>query len=393
LDPLLRMNWFDRRRSRWYDTVNQAIKKPGFSHKKIHIVKNLVPSKGEGFTVKALVLTAYNHFAYQDVPEPQVGADDVLIQVQACGICGSDVHGMDGSSGRRIPPIVMGHEASGIVTQVGESVTGWQAGDRVTFDSTLYCGTCYFCRRGLMNLCDDRRVLGVSCETYRQHGAFAEYVAVPQRILYRLPEGLSFEQAAMTEAVSIALHAVARTPISLNDTAVVVGAGMIGLLVVQALRAAGCGQILAVDLDRQRLDLACALGADAGFRSDADDVLEAVRQRTAGRGADIAFEVVGFTPTLQLAILCLRKGGSLTLVGNLSPRAEFPLQSTVTRQLTLNGSCASCGEYPAGLDMIARRAINVDALISAVAPLSEGARWFERLYRKEPGLMKVILRP
>ena len=209
-----------------------------------------------GQCMKALVLEQPNQLVYQDVPQPVIGPDDVLIQVKATGICGSDIHGMDGSTGRRIPPIIMGHEAAGMIAQVGAEVSGWQVGDRVTFDSTVYCGTCYYCRRGEINLCDNRRVLGVSCAEYRQHGAFAEYVGVPQHILYRLPDTLTFTQAAMVEPVSIAVHAVERTPLALNDTAVVVGAGMIGLLVVQALRAAGCGQIIAVDLDPGRLALA-----------------------------------------------------------------------------------------------------------------------------------------
>ena len=343
--------------------------------------------------MKALVLEEYNHFVYVEMPKPQIGAKDVLIQVKACGICGSDVHGMDGSSGRRIPPVIMGHEASGVIVETGDGVSDWRVGERVTFDSTVYCGECFYCRRGEINLCDNRRVLGVSCDEYRQHGAFAEYIAVPQHILYRLPTGMSFEQAAMVEAVSIALHAVGRVPIILNDTAVVVGTGMIGLLVVQALRAAGCGQILAVDLDQDRLDLACKLGADAGLNSQTLDAQGEVRMRTGGRGAEIAMEVVGISPTLNLAIQCLKKGGALGLVGNLAPNTEFPLQYVVTRELTLYGSCSSRGEYPACLDLIARGTIDVDALISAVAPLSEGASWFDRLYGGERGLMKVILTP
>jgi L-iditol 2-dehydrogenase len=343
--------------------------------------------------VKALVLEAYKQLVYKDVPEPRIGPEDVLVGVKACGICGSDVHGMDGSTGRRQPPLVMGHEASGVIAEVGEAVVGWEEGDRVTFDSTIYCGECHFCRRGLINLCDHRRVLGVSCDDYRQHGALAEYAAVPQRILFHLPEGVAFAQAAMVEPVSIAFHAAGRAPITLNDAAVVVGAGMIGLLIVQTLRAAGCGRIVAVDLDPSRLDLARQLGADAALRSDQNDVVAEVLALTEQRGADMAFEVVGITPTLDLATRSLRKGGSLVLVGNLAPKTDFLLQAVVTRQLTFYGSCASCGEYPACLDMIARGAINVDALMSAVAPLEDGATWFERLYNKEPGLMKVILEP
>ncbi len=342
--------------------------------------------------MKALVLVSSNSFIYQDVPKPQIGPADVLVQVEACGICGSDVHGMDGSTGRRIPPVIMGHEASGVIADVGPEVYGWQAGERVTFDSTVYCGSCTFCRRGKINLCDDRRVLGVSCQDYLQDGAFATFIAVPQHILYRLPDSLSFEQATMVEALSIAVHAVDRTPICLNDSAVVVGAGMIGLLVIQALKAAGCGHIIAVDLDQIRLDLACQLGADKGYHPD-DQLATTILEQTGGRGADHAFEVVGANPTLDLAIRSVRKGGSVTLVGNIAPSTNFPLQHVVTREITLYSSCASSGEYPACLDLIDRGIVNVEALISAVAPLSEGAIWFQRLYDREPGLLKVILRP
>jgi L-iditol 2-dehydrogenase len=343
--------------------------------------------------MKALVLEAYNRFVYKDVPQPVIGPDEVKIHVRACGICGSDVHGMDGSTGRRIPPVIMGHEAAGVIAELGSDVAGWQVGDTVTFDSTIYCGRCFFCRRGETNLCDHRRVLGVSCDEYRQEGAFAEFVAVPQHVLYRLPKGFAFERAALVEALSVAFHAVGRVPISLDDAAVVVGAGMIGSLVIQSLRLAGCGDIIAVDLDPSRLELARELGADEALNPSDDDVVEAVLGLTGGRGADLAFEVVGVSPTLNLALGCLRKGGAVTMVGNVAPQTEFPLQDAVTRELTLVGTCASRGEYPACLDMIARGAINVDALISAVAPLSEGASWFDRLYNREPGLFKVVLTP
>jgi L-iditol 2-dehydrogenase len=343
--------------------------------------------------LKALVLTGYSHFEIQDVAIPEVGPDEVLIKVHACGICGSDIHGMDGSTGRRIPPIIMGHEAAGTIAAVGSHVTGWAVGDRVTFDSTIYCGQCDYCVRGQVNLCNRRRVLGVSCGDFRQDGAFAEFVAVPQHILYRLPEGLSFEHAAMVEPVSIALHAVSRLPIRLNDTAVVVGAGMIGLLVVQGLRAAGCGRVYAVDVEPARLELACRLGADEGIPARQGDVVAEIARRTAGRGADLAVEAVGVAETVLTAIGCVRKGGSVGLVGNITPKTELPLQAVVTRELTLYGSCASAGEYPACLDLIARKTIQVEPLIAAVADLSEGAGWFDRLHRGGAGLMKVILRP
>jgi len=343
--------------------------------------------------MKALVLEQYNQFVYQDMPEPEVGKDDVLIKVEACGICGSDVHGMDGSTGRRQPPIVMGHEAAGVIAEVGANVPNFKQGDRVTFDSTVYCGKCWYCRRKQINLCDNRMVLGVSCDDYRRDGAFAEYVAVPGHILYSLPDKVTFSQAAVVEACSIAFHAVQRMPVSSNDTAVVVGAGMIGLLVVQALRVADCVKIIAIDIDRDRLDLARKLGADVGLKADTANIKHEVLDLTAGRGADIAFEAVGINETFKTAVEVLRKGANLALVGNLSAGVDFPLQAVVTREISLYGCCASCGEYPACLDTIAGGKINVDALISAEAPLAEGASWFKKLYDREPGLMKVILRP
>ncbi len=343
--------------------------------------------------MKALVLKEPNRFVYEDVPPPEFGDTDVLIEVRACGICGSDVHGMDGSTGRRQPPIIMGHEASGVVAGVGRGVTEWKQGDRVTFDSTIYCGECWYCRRGEINLCDRRRVLGVSCDDYRQHGAFADNVAVPERILYRLPDDISYEQASMVEALSIAVHAVGISPLCLNDVAVVLGSGMIGLLVVQVLRTAGCGTIIAVDIDSRKLDLAQKLGANTAFNSKECNVPEEVKKLTDGRGADLAFEVVGISETVKAGVESLRKGGNLTLVGNLSPSVEFPLQSVVTRQIEVRGSCASCGEYPTCLDLIAKKRVDVDPLISAIAPLHEGGLWFQRLYEKEQDLMKVILRP
>lgn len=341
--------------------------------------------------MKALSLEQYKQFQYRDVPDPEFGDEDVLLRVQACGICGSDVHGMDGSSGRRIPPIIMGHEASGVIEKVGAKVAGWKPGDRVTFDSTVFCGECKFCQRGQINLCDNRRVMGVSCGDYRQHGAYAELVSVPARILFRIPDDLSFEEAAFVEPVSIALHAVGLIPINGGETAVVVGAGMIGLLVLQALKAAGCGQVFCVDLDPKKLEMAKSLGADGTFISDGETAAKIVAATDGG--ADVAMEVVGISATLNLAISCLRKGGKLGAVGNLAAQTEFPLQAVVTRELTIYGSCACNGEYGDALEAISDGSIRVRPLMSAVAPLSEGAAWFDRLYAGEEDLLKVILKP
>ena len=343
--------------------------------------------------MKAMLLSEYKKLDLVDMPQPDVGPNDLLIEVAACGICGSDIHGWDGSSGRRVPPIVMGHEAAGRVAAIGKNVTRFAEGDRVTFDSTVSCGRCPNCRAGAINLCDHRQVLGVSCEEFRRHGAFAEYVVVPESITYPLPAEMPFEHAALIEAVSIGVHAANRTPVRLGDTAVVVGSGMIGLLTIQAIRLAGCAKVIAVDLEQSKLDTARQLGADVGLNAAQVDVVQEVLKLTDGRGADVALEVVGATPTVQTAIACTRKGGAITLIGNLAPNVELPLQSVVTRELSIFGSCASKGEYPECIEFMRRGDIQVAPLITAVAGLDEGPNWFHRLYEGEPGAMKVVLQP
>jgi L-iditol 2-dehydrogenase len=343
--------------------------------------------------MKALLLSEYKHLALTDLPTPAPGAGEVLIQVAACGICGSDVHGYDGGSGRRIPPIVMGHEAAGVVAAVGDGATSYRVGDRVTFDSTVYCGDCEFCRRGEVNLCEHRQVVGVSCGEYRRAGAFAEYVTVPERILYRLPDKLSFSDAAMLEAVSVAIHAVRIVEVAGGETALVIGAGMIGLLILQAARAAGCSRIFVADVDATRLELARSLGADAVIESSRESLTSRIEELTGGRGVDLVFEAVGRPETVASAIDCTRKGGTVALVGNISPEVSIPLQKVVTRQIRLQGSCASAGEYPQAMDWVAEGKVKVAPLITAVAPLAEGPSWFARLYAREPNLMKVVLDP
>ncbi len=343
--------------------------------------------------MKALLLTEYKHLEVAEIPVPDIGANDLLIRVQACGICGSDIHGWDGSSGRRIPPLVMGHEAAGIVAAVGSNVSDFSEGDRVTFDSMLSCGSCWFCRKGDPNLCDNRMVLGVSCGDYRRYGAFAEYVSVPERITYHIPDSLSFEHAAMIEAVSVAVHAANRTPVTLGDTAVVVGSGMIGLLVNQAIRLAGCSRVIATDVNEHRLKVARSLGADVTINAANEDVPARVKELTQGRGADVALEAVGTAPTIQSAIACTRKGGAVTLVGNVTPQIDLPLQEVVTREVSLYGTCGCSGEYPACIDLLESGAIQVEPLITARAGLEEGAAWFQRLYDGEPNAMKVLICP
>lgn len=348
--------------------------------------------------MKALLLSEYNRLdVTNEMPRPTPGRGEVLIRIEACGICGSDVHGYDGSSGRRIPPLVMGHEAAGTVAGVGDGVRQFGPGDRVTFDSTVYCGECEYCRAGEVNLCDNRQVVGVSCGDYRRHGAFAEYVVVPERIVYRLPDELGFAEAAMLEAVSVGLHAVREAGLRGRESALVIGAGMIGLLTLQAARALGCARVFVADLDATRLALAREMGADqtihmSGAASGAA-LVDEVHRLTGGKGVDVVFEAVGRDQTVAASIDGVRKGGTVVLIGNITPEVKLPLQKVVSRQIRLQGTAASSGEYPEAIELMRTGAIRVKRLITAVAPLEDGPEWFERLHKGEPNLMKVVLTP
>jgi L-iditol 2-dehydrogenase len=343
--------------------------------------------------MKALVLDKYMELNYRDFEDPVIASNEVLVNVKAVGICGSDVHGMDGSTGRRQPPLIMGHEASGEIVELGSAVTDWQPGDRVTFDSTIYPLNDWFTLKGRYNLSDNRKVLGVAPKEYKRHGAFAEYVAIPEHILYKLPENVSFEQAAFVEPVAVAAHAVKRSNVQVGQSALVIGTGMVGMFVVKMLEIAGANPIIAIDVDDSKLEMAKEFGATHIGNSQEKNLFEKILQVTKHRGADFGFEVVGISETVNLCINNLRKGGTAVLVGNVSPKVEMPLQKIVTTEISVLGSCAINGEYELVLDLMASGKIQVEKMISKVAPLSEGAAWFKRLYHKEPGLNKVILVP
>jgi len=343
--------------------------------------------------LKALVYTKPYCFEYSDFPDPGVGDDEVLINVRACGICGSDVQGFTGKTGRRIPPLIMGHEAAGIVEETGENVKGYEKGDRVCFDSTVYCNKCRPCRKGFFNRCESRQVLGVSTPEFKRHGAFAEYVAVPWWIVSKIPDNMSFTQASLLEPASIGTHAGNRAPISTNDTVVVIGAGTIGLFILQAARLRGAARVFVADINEFRLGVAKKLGADKVINPLKSDLRETIFKETKNRGVDVTFEAVGYAQTFLDGVSITKTGGHLVAVGNLEKAAEFNLQELVARELTFTGSYASSGEFHDCIDLVASGKINVEPLISDVLPLEEGPDAFERLLKAEEDLLKIVLEP
>jgi len=343
--------------------------------------------------MKALVHTAPMQFEFRDVAQPKPDDEEVLVRVKACGICGSDVHGYTGKTGRRIPPIIMGHEASGVVEVIGRNVRNIAIGDRITFDSTVYCNQCPACRQGRMNLCQNRKVLGVSTPTFHRDGAMAEYVVVPWWVTYKLPEAVSFEEAALIEPASVSLHAARITPVDVNDVVAVVGVGQIGLFAIQAARVKGAGTIIALDMKDERLALARQLGADVTINPGTTDVA-AEMHRVLGRpDVDAVLEAVGTEGSVKLAMDLVKLGGHMTLIGNVTPRIQVNLQDIVSRELTLRGSCAIAGEYRACLDLMAAGRIQAKPLISMIVPLAEAPAAFDALHRGDAGLMKIVLKP
>ena len=339
--------------------------------------------------MKALVMHKYMELTYEEVEKPEPKEGEVLIRLKACAVCGSDVHGFDGSTGRRKPPVIMGHEASGVIVGCGKGVQKHKVGDRVTFDSTVYCNKCDMCRSGRVNLCDHRQVLGVSCDEYNRAGCFAEYVTVPEYILYDIPDNVTYVQAAMIEPLSVGYHAATRTKISEGDTAVVIGVGTIGLLTLQVVKSFGVRQLIAVDIDDERLKLARANGATDCVNSRDPDAVEQILQLSNG-GVDVALDATGIDTTVNMCIRSVHLDGKVVLIGNLAPKIDFPLQNIVTRQISLFGSCASAGEYPACLDLISTGKVEVDSMISKLIPLEEGNKWMNKIYNREDGLTKIV---
>lgn len=343
--------------------------------------------------MKALVHTAPMQFELRDVPMPKYHDDELLIRVKACGICGSDVHGYTGRTGRRIPPVIMGHEASGVVEAVGARVTEAKVGDRVTFDSTIYCNECPACRAGRVNLCQNRKILGVSTPQFHRDGAMAEYVVVPRWILYKLPGAVSFEEAALIEPAGVGMHAARITPVDINDVVAVIGAGQIGLLALQGVLAKGAGTVVVLDVREERLEFARRLGAHATVNTAQGDVARALERAIGRPSVDATLEAVGLEATVKMGIDITKLGGNLTLIGNVTPLIQVNLQDIVSHELTIRGSCAIAGEYPSCLNLMAQKRFQVKPLISRIVPLEEGQASFDALYHGQADLMKIVIRP
>ncbi len=349
-------------------------------------------------SMKAMVLDPTRTLVIQDLPVPEVGPYDVLIKVGACSICGSDVNGRDGKTGRRVPPLVMGHESAGEIVAVGAKVTQYKVGDRVCPDSTEYCGNCANCLAGLSNLCATRKVLGVApAGQYNRPGAFAQYLAVPEWICHPMPDDLPYEEAAMFEPAAVMINGVELVG-GLKETDVVAffGTGLISEMGIRMARLAGA-KVVALNRSRTRLDAACKRQDVPGICWEEDtDPVGAILDATGGVAPNIVFEMTGQEKALNYALAVCADNGKLAMIGDGSQSVNINPHKIIKKGLTLYGSCAFVGwkAIPEALRLISSGKLDVTPWLSAKIPLEEGPAMFATLEAGgDHGLTKVVICP
>ncbi len=338
--------------------------------------------------VKALVYHGPEDLRWEDVEDIHPNNDEVLIKVKAVGICGSDVHGYLGITGRRIAPMVMGHEFSGIVDKVGEGVSTVKVGDRVAPYPVIFCGVCELCKQGKVHICLNKKALGVlNC-----NGAMAEYVCVPAKVIFKLADEVSYNVGCLIEPIAVAYRGVNRAGDLEGKNILVVGAGTIGLLVLAIVKMRNPGNVFISDLSDCRLSVAKKMGADFVINPSKDNVNEIIKAETSGLCVDVAIEAVGATATVQQAMSSLRLGGTCIWIGNSAKMININMQEIVTRELNVYGTFLySFEEFGEVVGMLNSGKLNVNDVISLVEPMEKGIQLFDKL-AKDPGpLIKVIL--
>ncbi|MDK2799586.1 MAG: (R,R)-butanediol dehydrogenase / meso-butanediol dehydrogenase / diacetyl reductase [Clostridiales bacterium] len=353
------------------------------------IFNNKILSRHGGLTkMKALVYHGPEYLKWEDIEDVSPGKDEVLIKVKAVGICGSDVHGYLGITGRRIPPMVMGHEFSGIIEEVGEGVTTLKPGDRVAPYPVVFCGECDFCKQGKPHMCRYKKALGVlEC-----NGAMAEYVCIPAKVVFKLADNVSYNVGSMIEPMAVAYRGVNTAGDISGKNVMIVGAGTIGLLVLAVVKMRNPAKVFVSDLSDNRLSVAKEMGADFVINPSKENINDIIKNETNGAGIDIALEAVGATPTVQQAMASLKIGGTAVWIGNSAKMININMQEIVTRELKVFGSFLyTFQEFGEIVDLLSSGKLNVEPMISLTAPMEQGVELFKRL-AKDPGpLIKVIL--
>ena len=338
--------------------------------------------------MRALVYKGPEQLGLTQVNDLTPDRNEILIKVKATGICGSDVQGHLGRTGRRIPPMIMGHEFSGDICELGEGVERFALGDRVTVQPLIFCGECEYCNQGLTNLCESKKMYGVM----DVDGSMAEHICVAEKLTYRLPDSVSYVQGAMLEPFAVAYSAVKRAGGIKARNVLVVGAGAIGLLVLQIVKAQKPAKIFVIDINDFRLDLAKRMGADFISNPKENKAREVIAGETRGKGVDIAFEVVGVSAAVQQAMSALRPNGTCIWIGNSEKMISLNMQEVVTRGLNISGTYAYTHEgFGEAINLLAEQNPGLGPMISKVVPLERGPEMFERLAKGSGDLVKVVL--
>lgn len=343
---------------------------------------------GDGF-MQALVFRGPREMSAEVVERPPAPADgEVILRVKAVGICGSDVHGYTGTSGRRTPGMVMGHELAGLVAEVGPGVEGLGQGDRVTVNPLLYCGECDHCVEGREQTCRNRRTVGVNMG---RAGGFAEYVTVPGRNCVLIDEGVSFAEGFMAEPLAVGLHAARLAAPTPGQPMLVLGGGAIGLCVLLACSQLGAGPVYVTDLLPHKLEMVERLGGRP-LAANGTDLAELAREATGGRGFPTIIDAVADSTTIKQAVPALAPGGTLVLVGLARPLAEFALYDLVTQERVMRGSYAfSAAEFREAARWINSRRVDVRPLLEASCTLAEATAMFDRRAAGEIDAVKIVV--
>lgn len=319
--------------------------------------------------MKSAVFYGKHDLRVEDSPMPKVGPEDVLIQVKACGVCGTDVHIYEGDKGAAdvTPPTILGHEFSGIVTEVGSDVTNCKPGDRVCIDPNCYCGKCDFCRNGIAHFCTDMIGYGTTV-----NGGFAEYCSVNQRQVYKLGDHTTFEQGAMTEPVACCLHGIDMCNIQPGSSVVVIGGGMIGLLMLQLARLAGAARTALLEPVESKRAVAKQLGADVCI----DPIHEDVKAALAAAGmtwVNTVIECVGRTSTIEQAIDIVGNKGIVMMFGLTKPDDTVAIKpfEVFQKEIELKASFINPYTQKRALELIDSGRLDVSSMVYAVTGLEE----------------------
>lgn len=336
--------------------------------------------------MKALVYEAPRVMNLRDLDRPAPGRGEVLLRVAYSGICGSELSGFLGQNSLRTPPLVFGHELAGTVDQVGPQSVGVEVGSRVTVNPLVSCGRCEYCVTGRHQLCRGRLLLGASLP-----GSNAECIVVPSTAVELVPDGLDLRDASMAEPAACAVHAVSLSDIAPSDTALVVGAGPIGLFLIQVLRAHGVTRVLVADRNPERCRMAADLGATV-VRAGEDQLLADVREHTNGAGVQVAFDAAGTPVTRRNCLGATAPGGKLMLIGLHSDETSLPLNALIRGEIAAHGVFAyTPAAFRTALAWLAEGRLGLrDGVVEA--DLEHGPEWYQRLVDGDPAA-KVLLRP